>query len=171
MIYEEKDELYDIWLCRTRSNAYIIMGAVVVHHERDVVPGREQAAAKFQSDRGSQGRPRVLCSTTPATSSTFATNDTGRNFRLVTAPVASPGVASWKEIVPQRDNVMLEDVDCFKNFYVLSERQKGVPAFQVVGMADGRSHSIAFPEPVYVAEEPGTASSIPTRSASTTSRS
>jgi len=38
---------------------------------------------------------------------------------------------------------------------VLSERQKGVPTFQVVGMADARAHAIAFPEPVYVAEGTG----------------
>ena len=154
MLYEEKDELYDIWLGRTRSNAYITMGASSSTTSEIWYLDANKPAEKFQSVAGrKEGREYYL--EHAADKFYIRTNDTGRNFRLVTAPVSSPGVASWKEVVPQRDDVMLEDVDCFKNFYVLSERQKGVPTFQVVGMADGRGHAIAFPEPVYVAEGTG----------------
>ena len=49
-------------------------------------------------------------------------NDTGRNFRLVKAPVADPHRANWQEVVPHRADVMLGDADFFKNFYVSYER-------------------------------------------------
>ena len=55
-------------------------------------------------------------------------NDTGRNFRLVKTPVAAPGRESWKEVVPHRPDVMLEGTDFFQDFYVLSEREHGLPA-------------------------------------------
>ncbi len=154
MIYEEKDELYDLYLFRTRSDAYIIMGATSSTTSEMWYLDAKQPAGKFQSMAGRKDG-REYYADNAGDKFYIRTNDTGRNFRLVTAPVAGPAAAAWKEIVPQRDNVMLEDVDCFKNFYVLSEREKGVPTFQVVGMADGRSHSIAFPEPVYVAQGTG----------------
>jgi oligopeptidase B len=150
MVYEEKDELYDIFMFRTRSDAYIIMGATSSTTSEMWYLDAAKPAGQFQTIAGRKdGREYYI---DHADGKFFIrANDTGRNFRLVTAPVATPGVDNWKEVVPQRDAVMLEDIDCFKNFYVLSEREGGVPTFQVVGMADGRSHPIAFPEPVYVA--------------------
>ncbi len=53
-------------------------------------------------------------------------NDRGRNFRLVSAPVSSPGRAHWKEEVPERPTVALESVDAFAGHLVLAERQGGL---------------------------------------------
>ena len=54
------------------------------------------------------------------------TNGGGRrNFRLVTAPVADPRPASWSELIPHRDDVMLEDVEVFATHHVAQERDEG----------------------------------------------
>src|SRR5205823_967565 len=76
-------------------------------------------------------------------------NDKGRNFRLVTTPLKSLGKASWKEIQEQRSDTMLEDVDIFKDFYVLSERFGGLPRLRVIKLSDGSQETIAMPEPAY----------------------
>src|SRR5262249_12744756 len=55
------------------------------------------------------------------------TNDKGRNFRLVTAPVATPDPAHWTEVLPHRDDVMLSNVECFAHHVVLSEREHALP--------------------------------------------
>jgi oligopeptidase B len=82
------------------------------------------------------------------------TNDRGRNFRLVTAPVAAPDREHWTERIPQRDSVMLEDVDLFAGFFVACEREDGLPRLRIWRFAgDGPEAApggeIAFPEPVY----------------------
>ena len=59
------------------------------------------------------------------------TNDRGRNFRLVTAPVATPGRENWTELIPHRDDVMLEDVDLFAGFFVACEREDGLPRLRL----------------------------------------
>ena len=66
-------------------------------------------------------------------------NDAGRNFRLVKAPVSDPRSANWQEVVPHRANVMLDDTDLFKNYYVLSERENGLPQLRVTDLATGQS--------------------------------
>jgi oligopeptidase B len=84
------------------------------------------------------------------------TNDRGRNFRLVTAPVETPGPKFWTELIPHRDAVMLEDVDLFAGFFVTCEREYGLPRLHIwrfsgsgpEAMAIGE---IAFPEPAYSA--------------------
>jgi oligopeptidase B len=89
------------------------------------------------------------------------TNDQGRNFRLVTAPVETPGRENWIERIPHRDGVMLEDVDLFAGFFVACEREDGLPRLRLWRFAgDGAGFGedatpageIAFPEPAYSAQ-------------------
>ena len=58
-------------------------------------------------------------------------NDTGRNFRLVTAKSKKWGREHWQDILPHRDEVMLEDVDLFRNFFVAFERFQGLPRLRI----------------------------------------
>jgi oligopeptidase B len=76
-------------------------------------------------------------------------NDTGRNFRLVKAPVSAPGRESWTEVIPHRPSVMLEGVDFFHAFYVLLEREKGLQRLRLVDIASGAAQDVPFPEPAY----------------------
>jgi oligopeptidase B len=84
------------------------------------------------------------------------TNDRGRNFRLVTAPVATPGRENWTERIAHRDAVTIEDVDLFAGFFVACEREDGLPRLRLWKFAgDGAEAAsageIAFPEPAYSA--------------------
>jgi oligopeptidase B len=77
-------------------------------------------------------------------------NDTGRNFRLVKAPVSNPSSKNWQEVLPNRPDVMLEDTDYFKNYYILYEREKGLPQMRVCDLRTSECKHIEFPEPAYV---------------------
>ncbi len=82
------------------------------------------------------------------------TNDRGRNFRLVTAPVATPGRDHWTERIPHRADVMLEDIDLFASFFFACEREDGLPRlrlwqFSGAGPEAEQTAEIAFPEPAY----------------------
>ena len=82
-------------------------------------------------------------------------NDLGPNFRLVSAPVASPGSASWSEVIPHDANVYLEDVSTFANHLAIEEREAGLTHVRVIALsasdsaAEGAQHRIEFPEPAY----------------------
>jgi oligopeptidase B len=83
------------------------------------------------------------------------TNDTTVNFRMVTAPVGSPGRERWEELYVGEEDVPLEDFDLFRGFCVLSERKAGLPTLSVYDLTgDGRLgeyREITFPEPTYTA--------------------
>jgi oligopeptidase B len=92
------------------------------------------------------------------------TNDTGKNFRVVTAPVASPGRDHWAELIPLDPDHPLEDFDLFQSFAVTTRRKLGLPTLEVLRFTDKAGLdpamwvppleppiSIAFPEPTYSA--------------------
>jgi oligopeptidase B len=148
LVYDEKDERFNVEAAKTRSKAYIFLfcGSHTTSEARfipadqplaefKVLEPRKQDVEYYPDHNGNFFYIRV--------------NDTGRNFRLVKAPVNDPRSANWQEVVPHRANVMLDDTDFFKNYYVLSERENGLPQMQVTDLATGKSQRIEFPEPAY----------------------
>ncbi len=148
LAYEEKDERFDVFLGKTRSKAYIFLysGSHTTTEVRyllasepaadwKIMQPRKQDVEYYADHNGNFFYIRV--------------NDTGRNFRLVKAPVADPQSKNWQEVVPQRPNVMLDDTDFFRDYYVLSERENGLPQLRVTDLRSGESRRIEFPEPAY----------------------
>ena len=150
LIYEEKDERFEVSVAKTRSRKYLFifsnshttsearyLDASTPSSEWKLIAPREQDIEYYPDHSGDQFFIR--------------TNDKGRTFRLVSAPVADPGKNNWKEIVPMRPDVMLSDIEIFQDFYVLIERENGLPQLTVVDLASGAKNRITFPEPVYTA--------------------
>jgi oligopeptidase B len=148
LVYEEKDERFEIGAGKTRSKAYIflISGSHTTSEARyipadqptaewKVLEPRKQDVEYYPDHNGDFFYIRV--------------NDTGRNFRLVKAPVSEPGSKHWQEVIPHRPDVMLDDTDFFKNYYITYERQYGLPQISVTGLPSGKSRRIEFPEPAY----------------------
>ena len=79
------------------------------------------------------------------------TNRDAKNFRLVTAPVTSPAPPNWKELLPHRNDVLLERVELFQNNLVASEKSAALVRFRVLDFTTGKWDEISLPESVYAA--------------------
>jgi oligopeptidase B len=144
LVYEEKDERFDLALERTRSEAYLILTSAskttsevrVLRSDRpdgtwQVIERRQRDHEYYVDHRGDRFYIRT---NSPAT----VGGPKARNFRLVTAPVDHPARAQWQELIPHDDNVMLESVGLFANFAVLHERADALPRLRIVPLgADG----------------------------------
>jgi len=148
LIYEEKDERFNVGAEKSRSGKYIFLesGSHTTSEIRYIradepasewklVAPREQEVEYYPEHHGDYFYFRV--------------NDTGRNFRLVKAPVSDPGKKNWVEVVPHRPGVMLDDMDFFQDFYVLRERENGLLQIRITDLRTGESHRVQFPEPAY----------------------
>ena len=79
------------------------------------------------------------------------TNQHARNFKLMECPFDRTGVEHWKEVIPHREDVLLEDIDEFKGFLVVSERKEGLIQLAVRNLGDGTQHYLDFGEEAYTA--------------------
>ena len=84
------------------------------------------------------------------------TNDTGKNFRVVTTPVGNSSRGQWTELLPEQTDAPLEDFDLFRDFCVCSRRRLGLTSLEVLRFNADQSLSqpneISFPEPAYTAQ-------------------
>jgi oligopeptidase B len=149
LVHEEKDERFDVYAGKTRSKAYVyLFSASHTTTEVRYIPG-DQPLAEWKVLEPRKQDVEYY----PDHSGDFIyirVNDTGRNFRLVKAPISDPGKKNWQEVVPQRADVMLDDIDFFKSYYVLHEREKGLPQIRVCDLRNSGCKHIDFPEPAYV---------------------
>jgi len=150
LVYEEPDEKFTVGAFKTRSEAYIVM-ELRSHttSEARYIPAKEPTADWRIVEPRKPGVEYYLDHN--ADSFYIRTNDTGRNFRLVTAPVTDPGSKNWHEVMAHNPDVMLDDLDLFKSFLVLYQREGGLPQIRVIDLRNGQSKRLAFPEPAYAA--------------------
>ena len=173
LLYEENDELYRLGVDRTRSGHYLVLtsSSFTTSEVRVLEIGATSTV-------GANGDLRLILPRRDnheyyldhrGESFYIRTNDQGKNFRLVTVPVTDPSPAGWREVVPHRPEVMIEDVECFATHFLTIERKDGLSRMSVhyphdlengqnggdgssgVGNEKRFSHSIDLPEPVYVA--------------------
>jgi Protease II len=148
LLHEETDERFSLVVGRTRSDRFVVL-TIGSHTSSEVrvLPAAEPDGT-FRTIE--PRRPEIEYDLSHGDGLFYIrVNDTGRNFRLVTAPIDSPGSAHWREVVPHRPDVMLEAVDVFKTHYVLYERRDGLGRLRLVDLATGGSHEVDFPEPAY----------------------
>ena len=150
LLYEEKDERFSVWVWRTKSRQYVMwQNASLTSGETRVLPANAPTGEwKLVSARVPEREYDV---DHHGDKLYIRVNDRGRNFRLVSAPVADPSEKNWTEVIPHRADVMLEGVEFFTNHMVASERRNALNEITITDLRNGRAHKLAFPEPVYTA--------------------
>lgn len=71
------------------------------------------------------------------------------DFKVMTAPLASPGREHWRDLVPHRPGTLVMDVSVLRDWIVRLERHEGLPRLIVRRLEDGHEHTIRFEEEAY----------------------
>jgi oligopeptidase B len=149
LVYEETDQLFRIGVERSRSRAFLFLGAgSFTSSEWRYLPAHEPAAVwqmlmpreKDHEYAVDHGGDRFYIR---------SNGDGRRNFRLVSAPVNDPRPERFTELVAHRESVMLEDVEVFASHFIVHERESALTRLHITWLADGTTHHIEFPEPAY----------------------
>ena len=154
LVFEEPDERFNLGAGRTRDGKFLIMeaGSHTTSESRFLAADTPAGEWTLMAEREDEHEYSI----DHRKGLWFIrTNDQGRNFRLVTAPVATPGRAFWTELLAHRTGVMLEEIDLFDRFFVACEREDGLPRLRLWHFTENdraiQSNEIRFPEPVYSA--------------------
>ena len=162
LLYEEADERFRIGVERTRSGAFLLL-TIASHTASEVRYLRaDQPAGEFRLIAPREDNHEYYADHHPGLTPNpsdglfyIRTNSGGRTFRLMTAPVSDPRREFWREIIPNRPEVMVAAAEVFQTHLVLFEREGGLPYLRIVDLtadassALAASHRIEFAEPAY----------------------
>lgn len=154
VVYEEKDSAFSCDVYRSRSERYVMISTESTLSSEHLflpvneptgnfqvfLPREEEHEHSVMHVQGSPGKWYIM------------TNWDAQNFRLMEcAEGATADKSKWKEVVPHRADVLLEDVDTFRDHLVITERREGLSHIRVRRLSDGKEHEILFSDPAYVA--------------------
>jgi oligopeptidase B len=149
-LYDEKDELYDIGVVKTRDKKYLLVGS----ESKDTTEFRylqaDRAQENFAVFLPREKKHRYYVDHREGLFY-IRTNKNGKNFEVVTAPENDPSPKNWTPFIPHREDVLIEDIDLFKNFAVAVEKSQALTRLRVHNFQTGAWTPIQFPEPVYSA--------------------
>ncbi|MBW4554810.1 MAG: S9 family peptidase [Trichormus sp. ATA11-4-KO1] len=148
LIYQEMDDIYHLYVEKTRSQAYILMTL-----QSSITTEVHYLNANHPQSNFQIIRPRTtgIEYDVEHHSDDFyiVTNDKAINFKLVKTPVTSPSPENWQTIIPHREDVLLLGVSLFANHLVIYERKGGLPTARVQNLSTSEENNIIFPEPTY----------------------
>jgi len=150
LIYEEKDEEFSCYVWKTKSKKYIVIGSYQTlstemrYIDADDPTGSVQVFLPREADHEydiDHYKDAFY----------VRTNFEATNFRLVKTPVGKTGKEHWKDVIPHRDDVLLESFDVFKNYLVVEERKNGLIELRIRPWSGDKEHYLEFDEPAYLA--------------------
>lgn len=148
LLYEEKDELFDVGAGRSLDKKIIFMGSYAkTSREIRYLPA-DNPAGEFKiilpREKGHEYDVDHYKGQFYIT-----TNRNAKNFRVVTAPVNDPAEKNWKPFIDHNPKVKIDGLTTFANHFVVSEKEGGLNYLRVIDMRTKQSHRITTDEPDY----------------------
>ncbi|QKG52186.1 S9 family peptidase [Hymenobacter sp. BRD67] len=148
LVYEEKDNTFGVGIERSKSRRYIgitlhsSLSSEYLYLEANKPAGEFRVFLKREPDhlyevQDANGQFYIL------------TNWEAPNFRVMAAPLTNTGKGQWEDVVPEREDVFIEQMELFKDHLVLNERAEGLREMRVINFSDEVGHIVPFRELAY----------------------
>ena len=151
MVFHEKDETFGTYVYKSKSKKYIIVGSYST-----LTSEYQTLLSDFPDDdlKMFSSRKRGLeygISHYGDHWYVLTNKDSATNFKLMKVNEDHTSSENWKEFIPHRDDVLLEDIDIFKDYYVVSERENGLNKIKIVRWNGDESYYLPFDSETYTA--------------------
>jgi len=147
-VYEEKDNTNYIGVGKSKNGSWIMLYSGGTLSSEVFLLDADEPNGTFRSFQ-----PRmkdVLYSITPLEDRfLIVTNDGAKNFKVMETPLDRTEKDNWTEFIPHREDVLVSDIEEFRDFLVISERKNGLTQMAVRSLKDGTQHYLDFGEPAY----------------------
>lgn len=149
VVYDEKDNTNYIGVFKAKNGNYIFIGSqgTLTTELRMIDASKPDMPFEIFAARSKD----VLYDVYPVEGKfLIRTNWNAKNFRLMECPLDKTGKENWKEVIPNRKDVLFEGAEEFKDYVVLAERKNGLSELRVL-KNDASDYYMNFDEPVYTA--------------------
>ncbi len=151
LVFQEDDETFYSYVYKTKSKKYIVIGSSSTLTSEFRCTLADEGSSEFTVF---QERSRGLEYSIAHFENTFyilTNKDGATNFKLMQTSEESTQKENWEEVIPHRDKVLLEDIDIFKDFLVVSERENGLNKIRITSWDKQVDYYLPFDNETYTA--------------------
>ncbi|MBC7605672.1 MAG: S9 family peptidase [Burkholderiales bacterium] len=151
LVYFEKDDTFDVSVHKEKSKKYIVIGATstLTSEYRTVLADAPDGKFKIF-----QKRVRGLEYSISHFGNHFyiVTNkDKATNFKVMKTPEEATSKENWQEVIAHRNEVLIEDIEIFKDYLVVTERSNGLNKIRIMPWKGKAEYYLPFESETYTA--------------------
>ena len=151
VVFFEEDDTFSTYVYKTKSKKYIIIGSSsTLTSEYRILPATDPNG----DFKVFQERIRGLEYDIAHFQDSFyilTNKDGATNFKLMVTSENKTAKQNWKEVIPHQKNVLLEDIEIFKNYLVISERSEGLSKIRIKSWDGSQDYYLPFDNETYTA--------------------
>lgn len=150
LVFEEADDTFDVSVERTKSERFLVISSTQTLSSEHRILEADNPLGEFrifeprkrdlEYDIDHQGERFIIL-----------TNHEAKNFRLMECDQESTDISQWRELIPHREEVFLEDIEVFDQWLVVAERFDGLTHLKVIPADGSEAHYLNFGEPTWAA--------------------
>ena len=151
LIFTEDDDTFGTFVYKTKSDKFIVIGSYSTLTSAYRILN---ADTPFDEFKVFQPRVRGLEYTISHYDDSFyvlTNKDEATNFKLMKSPDTQTTMDNWVDMIPHREEVLLEDIEIFKDYYVISERKNGLTQIKIVAWDGTNEYYLPFENETYTA--------------------
>ena len=149
LVYQEDDETFYTYVFKSKSKKYILIGS----DSTMTSEFRFASAARGTTDfKVFQERTRGLEYAVSHYDDAFyiqTNKDKATNFKVMRTPEYQTAMQHWEDLIPHREDTLIEDVEIFKEYLVISERSNGLNKIRIKSWDDRVDYYLPFDNETY----------------------
>jgi len=151
LVYTEDDETFRTYVFKTKSRQFIVIGSYSTLTSEYRVLEADNPTGEFQIFQPRERGLEYSILDYEDHWYILTNKDKASNFKLMKTPVGNTTKEHWQEMIQHRDDVLLEDVDIFKDYLVLSERSNGLTQIRIKRWDGKEDYYLPFNNETYMA--------------------
>lgn len=151
MVYFEEDETFHTYVYKSKSNKYLIVGSSSTLTTEYRFLDADHPEGEFKVVQPRIRGVEYSISHYKEDFYILTNKDGATNFKLMKTPVNATGEENWIDVIAHKEDVLLEDIDLFKDYLVVSERSEGLNKIRVIRWDETESYFLPFDNETYTA--------------------
>ena len=151
IVYEEKDETYSTYVYKTKSHKFIVIGSSSTLSSEFRIISADKPYGDWKIIQPREDNLEYSLAHYGDYFYIQTNKDGAINFKLMKTPVNKTTKENWVDVIPHRNETLLEDVSIFKNYLVLEERTQGLGRIRIKTWDGKEDYYLPFDEETYSA--------------------
>lgn len=150
-VYYEADETFNTFVYKSKSKKYLIIGSSSTLSSEYRILNADTPDAEFKMF---QERKRDFEYNIAHYNDSFyiiSNCDGATNFKLLKTSEHQTEKKYWKDVIPHRKDVLLEDIEIFKDYLVVNERENGLNKMRIISWEGSEDYFLPFESETYTA--------------------
>ena len=148
-VFYEEDDTYNTFVYKTKSKKYIVIGSSSTLSTEYRFLDANNPEGTFKVFQTRQKDLEYSIAHYNGYFYIMANSDSATNFKLLKTSENHTNIENWEEVLPHREDVLLEDIEIFKDYLIVNERENGLNKLRIISWDGKEDYYLPFNSETY----------------------